>query len=227
MTDTFVLSAQTRTDFGTSAARRLRRKEDKVPAIIYGGKESTLPIVIEHRHIKKALENEGFYSHILTLDVDGKKEKTVLKAIQRHPSRPRILHMDFLRVSSKEKIAMHVPLHFEGEDVAPGLKTDGGIVLKNMTDVEIECLPGDLPEFIKVDISEMKLDQVLHLSDLKIPQGVEIVTLALGPEHDEPVVGIHLPRVAVEETVVEEEELPAEGEEGAEEGGEEKSEGKD
>ena len=197
MSNEFTLTAVTRQDVGKGASRRLRRLEDKVPAVVYGAEQDAVSLELEHRFVIKALENEAFYSHILALSVDGKKEKVVLKALQRHPSKARILHMDFLRVSAKEKLTMQVPLHVLGEEVAPGVKLEGGNVSRLMTSVEVSCLPGDLPEFLEIDISELKMGESIHLSDIRLPKGVEFVTDIA--ESDQAVISINKPRAAVEE----------------------------
>jgi len=202
MSNQFELHAELRHDQGKGASRRLRRLADKVPGIIYGGGEQPVSLSFEHKQLTKALENEAFYSHILTIQVDGKKQQAVLKALQRHPFKPRILHMDLLRITGKEKIQMQVPLHFTGEDNAPGVKLSNGIVSHIISTVEVRCLPADLPEYIEVDLSKMALDQSLHLSELKLPKGVELVALLHGidAEHDLPVASIHMPRAATEES---------------------------
>lgn len=207
MAKQFELVAERRNEIGKGASRRLRRLEAKVPGILYGGNEAALPILVEHRFLTKALENEAFYSHILTIKVDGKEHKAILRDLQRHPFKPRILHFDLQRVSAHEKIHMQVPLHFIGEEDAPGVKESEGVISHLMANVEIRCLPGDLPEFIEVDISKLALDESLHLSQLVLPKGVELAT-AVQPDSDRDaaVVNIHLPRIeAVEEPVVAEE----------------------
>jgi large subunit ribosomal protein L25 len=196
MAISFELEAQTRHAKGKGASRRLRRT-DQVPAILYGaGKEAT-PLVLDHNKVIVALQHESFYTHILTLKVDNQPEKVILKDLQRHAYKPRVMHMDFLRIRADEKLKMHVPLHFVGAELAPGVK-EGGLVSHVISDVEISCLPADLPEYIEVDVSTMALDQLLHLSELRLPQGVEIVALTHG--RDATVASIHLPR-AEEETV--------------------------
>ena len=223
MGNLFDLTVATRNDFGKAANRRSRRLQDVVPAIIYGGKEAPVPISLSHNLVIRALENEAFFSHILTLSVDGKaKQQVIVKAVQRHPGRPRILHMDFLRVSADVKLTMTVPLHFLNADTAPGV-LEGGVVNHTMSELEIRCLPANLPEFIEVDLANLALDEIIHLSQIKVPKGVEITLLAHGTDqaHDHAVVSIHVPRV-VEEPV--EEAAAAEGAEGAagEEGAEPK-----
>lgn len=200
----FELAVEPRETYGKGASRRLRNKENKVLGIIYGGEDKPQAVALAFNHVKKALENEAVFSHILTLNQKGKKERVVLKDIQRHPYLPKILHMDFLRVSENKPITMHVPLHFPGEKTAPGV-IEGGIVTHHMVELEVRCLPRDLPEFIEVDISQGTLDTVIHLSQLNLPKGVEMLAVIHGPEDDLPVVSIHKPKL-----VVEEEETPAE-----------------
>lgn len=201
----FELNAVVRDVLGKSASRRLRR-EEKVPGVVYGGGKDPVALTMEHKHIAKSLSHEAFYSHILTLKTGSDSERVILKDVQRHPYKPRIVHVDFQRVRADEKLHMHIPLHFVGAEIAPGVKDAGGLVSHIMSDVEISCLPDDLPEYIEVDISAMQLNDILHLSNLKLPKGVEII--ALSHDDDKPVVSIHMPRIE-EEPVVEETEAPA------------------
>ena len=194
----FNITAETRSDMGKGASRRLRR-EDKVPAVIYGAGKDAASITIDHNSLFHHLEHEAFYSHILNITVDGKKEKAVLKDLQRHPYKPTILHADFLRVDAKEKLRMNVPLHFTGGEDAPGVRIDGGMVTHNVSDVEISCLPGDLPEYLEVDLSELEMDHSLHLSDIKLPKGVEIVQLTHGADHDQPIAAVHKTRAVADD----------------------------
>jgi len=194
----FELNAQVREVFGSGASRRLRRLENRVPAILYGASEPPLPISLEHGQVLRALENEAFYSHILTVKLEGIEQKAVLKDLQRHAFKPRILHIDLMRVSAKEKITMSVPLHFKGEALAPGVKDEGGVLTKLMNSVEVRCFPATLPEYIEVDVSHLALDESILLSQLNVPQGVEL-TAAISHEEDRPVVNIHIPRAVVEE----------------------------
>ena len=195
----FELDAQVRHDMGKGASRRLRR-EEKVPGVIYGGGKAPVSLTFEHNKAAKALENEAFYSHILTLKINGEAERVILKDVQRHPFKPRLLHVDFQRIRADEKLHMHIPLHFLGGDVAPGVK-EGGVVSHIMSDVEIACLPDNLPEYLELDLSGMQLNDLKHLSDIKLPKGVEIIALTHG--NDKPVASIHLPRIE-EEPVIEE-----------------------
>lgn len=196
MTDKFTLDATSRADVGKGASRRLRHS-GKIPAIIYGANKQPTTINLEHQAVLRALENEAFYSHILTVNLDNKPEKVILRDLQRHPFKPRILHMDLQRISATEKFNMSIPLHFTGETVAPGVKVGGGIISHLLSEVEIRCLPADLPEFVEVDISNLELNQTVHLSDLPLPKGVEIVDLI--HNEDKPVVTIYIPRAVVEE----------------------------
>jgi large subunit ribosomal protein L25 len=208
----FQLNAELRTDMGKGASRRLRRA-GKVPGILYGGKKNPAAVTFPHKDVASSLENEAFYSHILTINVDGKAEKAVLKDLQRHPFKPLIMHLDLLRVTDTDKIRVHVPLHFIGEDVAPGVKLHNGIVNHLMKHVDLTCLAKDLPEYIEVDVSPLDVGESVHLSDLKLPTGVEIPGLVAESEHDLPVVTIVLPRAALE---VEEAAAPAAAPEGTE-----------
>jgi len=210
MSQEFVLKAFPRDDQGKGASRRLRREEGKIPAIIYGGDQGATPVSILHNEILKALEKESFFSHILTLDLDGKEESVILKDLQRHPYKPTLIHADFQRVDKDHEIHVNVPLHFLNEESAPAVKLQGGVVSHQMTEVEIICLPQDLPEYIEVDLTDVAMDQVVHLSDLKLPKGVRIAALQQGPEHDLPVLAIHKPKGAKAD------EAEGEGEEGGE-----------
>jgi large subunit ribosomal protein L25 len=196
MKNDFVMEASLRNDLGKGASRRLRR-EGKVPAVLYGGHKDATSLTMSHNELFHHLENEAFYSHILTIKIDGKDEQAVLKDLQRHPYKPVITHVDFQRVSASEKIRMHVPLHFVGGDMAPGVKVGGGIVTHNMNEVEVSCLPKDLPEFLAVDLSNCELNHSIHMSELKLGAGVELVELAHG--HDLPVGGVHATRATVSE----------------------------
>lgn len=197
MNVSFELNAQVRHDSGRGASRRLRR-DGKVPAIMYGGGQKPMSLALDQDAVRHSLENEAFYSHILTVNIDGQPVQAVLKDLQRHSYRPIILHMDLQRISETEELRMHVPLHFIGEAVAPGVKLGGGIISHLVTDVEVSCLPKYLPEFLEVDVSNLQLNETLHLSDIKLPEGVKIIALTHGPEHDLPVVSVHVPRAAVE-----------------------------
>lgn len=195
MASSFVFEAEARARTGRGDARRVRQA-GKVPAILYGGGQNPAGLVLDHNKVLKSLENEAVYSHVLTLNIDGKEEKAVLKDLQRHPSRPVIMHMDFQRVSAAEKIRVHVPLHFINQDISVGVKK-GGVVAHNMVDVEVICLPEHLPEFLEVDLAQVDVGQSVHLSELKVPEGVDIVALSHGgAEHDLSVAVIRSGRIA-------------------------------
>ena len=215
MSASFNLEAELRTDLGKGASRRLRH-EEKFPAVVYGAGKEPQSLTLDHKKFMHNLENEAFYSHILTLSVGGKEEQVVLKDLQRHPARIAVMHADFLRVSANEKLHMNIPLHFVNADACPGAK-EGGLITHSISEVEIACLPKDLPEYLEVDLSSLELDQSLHMSDITVPAGVELVELSHGAEHDQPVASVHMPRGASEA----EEDEAAAAEAPAAEGGEE------
>ena len=213
MTDSNVINAEVREGAGKGASRRLRH-QGKVPAIIYGAGRPPRALVFDHNRVLLKLENESFYSSILNIKVGEKSQAAILKDVQRHPARPQVMHMDFQRIVDDVEIKMNVPLHFIGEDAAPGIKTGGGSISRLLNDVEVSCLPKYLPEYLEVDISELELDEMLNLSDIKLPEGVEIPQLAPGIGNDQPMVSIHV----IKEVVIEEEELEGEVAEAGEEG---------
>ena len=188
MSNVFEFVAESRGQSGTNAARGVRR-EGKVPAVIYGGHAEPRMLVLSHNEVVKHLEHEAVYSHVLDVTVDGKTEKAILKGVQRNPARFQILHLDFMRVSMSETIKVHVPLHFTNENTSVGGKK-GGIATHSMVDVEVTCLPSALPEYIEVDLAKLDIGETLHLSDLMLPKGVEIVVLHQGADHDLPVVSM-------------------------------------
>lgn len=191
MSVTFELKAEPRGDLGKGASRRLRRA-GKVPAILYGGSQDPQPLVLSHLDVLNQLKNEAIYSHVLTLNFGDRTESVVLRDMQRHPFKPTILHMDFLRVSADRKLTVHVPLHFINEESSRGVKQQGGVVSRAMIDIEIACLPKDLPEFIEVDLIDLGIGGALHLTDIRLPAGVELADhIAAGSEQDSMVVSIH------------------------------------
>lgn len=192
----FEIEVEPREELGKCASRRLRHA-DKIPAVIYGAEDEPQSVVVDHTALMRNLEHEAFYSHILTIKLGKKKIKAVLKDLQRHPSKPRLLHADFLRVSEKEKIRMHVPLHFINEEKSPAVKVSKGIVTHMATNVEVSCLAKDLPEYIEVDLSQLEEGQTVHLSEINLPQGVELTALLAGS--DQPLASVHIPRSAGEE----------------------------
>ena len=196
MATKFELSAETRADQGKGASRRLRHA-GKVPGIIYGGNETPANISLSHQKLEQVVDNEKFYATIVTVDVAGAKQQVVVKDVQMHPAKNAIVHIDFQRVLADQPIRMHVPIHFLNEATSPGVKLQGGIVSHLRSDIEVSCLPKDLPEFVEVDMGQMKLNDSVKLSDLKLPAGVTVPELVHG--HDAPVVAIHAPRVEAEE----------------------------
>lgn len=217
MKDDFDLVAELREDRGKGASRRLRH-EGKVPAILYGAGRKPRALAFDQNKVLHKLENESFYSSVLNIKVGSKSQAVILKDLQRHPARHMVMHMDFQRIVDDVEIKMNIPLHFIGEDVAPGVKTGGGNVSRLMNDVEVECLPKHLPEYLEVDISGLELDEMLHMSDIKLPEGVEIPELAQGEGRDQAIVSVQVIKAVVEEEDIEEEaaegdadEAPAEG----------------
>ena len=205
MSNAFTLTAENRSHAGKGASRRLRRLHNKVPGIIYGGEAEPVMVSLEMRELKKALETEAFYSHVLTLKLDGKEQQAVLRDLQRHPATGFPTHADFLRVDQSHKITMVVPLHFTNEEKCIGVKKQGGEIHHNIAEVEVSCLPQNLPEYLTVDMTAVERDQVIHLSDVKLPAGVELTQLALGDDHDQPVAAVHTPKVRASEDSDEEE----------------------
>ncbi len=198
MTATFTLTAKARNDAGKGASRRLRRLAGELPAIVYGGEKAPQSISLIHKDLAKALEDEAFYSHIIKLTIDGSTEQVVLRALQRHPAKPIILHADFQRVDATHFITMRVPLHFTNQEKCVGVRQAGGLISHSLAEIEVRCLPQNLPEFIEVDMTDLNVGALLHISDLKLPAGVESVELSHGAAHDLPVVSVHLPRGAEE-----------------------------
>jgi large subunit ribosomal protein L25 len=190
MKTSFELTAEFRETQGKGASRRLRH-DGKVPAILYGGHLEARALTLSHQKLAIMLDNERFYSTILSLKVGSETQAAILKDVQRHPFKNAILHVDFQRVEENEKIRIAIPLHFKGEAVSPGVKSQGGIVSHMRNEVEVACLPKDLPEFIEVDLSGLSLNESIHLSQLKIPEGVQLMDLA---KEDSAVVAIHSPR---------------------------------
>ncbi len=182
MSKVFEFIAESREQSGKNVARRARR-QGGVPAVIYGGSVAPQMLVLNHNEVVKHLDHEAVYSHILDVVVDGKPEQAILKGVQRHPARVQILHLDFLRVSQTEVLKVHVPLHFINEQTSVGVKK-GGIAAHSLTDIEVSCLPSALPEFINVDLSGLDVGESMHLSDIVLPEGVEIIALSQGEEHN-------------------------------------------
>ena len=191
MKTSFELVADYRNDQGKGASRRLRR-DGKVPAILYGGGSDPRSLALDHTKLQLMLDNERFYTTILSIKVGSDNQSAILRDIQRHPYRNQIVHIDFQRVRDDEKLRVSVPFHFVNQATAPGVKTQGGIVSHLRNEVEISCFPKDLPEYIEVDMGAMQLNDALHLSDIKVPAGVEFVDLT--HDRDPAIVSIHSPR---------------------------------
>ncbi|MEM9323335.1 MAG: 50S ribosomal protein L25/general stress protein Ctc [Pseudomonadota bacterium] len=199
MADKIDLVAELREDQGKGASRRLRR-EGKVPAILYGAGRPPRAISLQHNKLIRALEDESFYSSVLNIKVGDKNQETILKDVQRHPAKPQILHIDLQRIVAGEAIRMSVPVHFLNEESAVGVKTQGGILNKMLNEVDVQCLPKDLPEYLEIDVAELEIGGLLNLSDLKLPKGVELIDLSHGEESDnKPLVQIVKSRAVVEE----------------------------
>ena len=207
------LNATLRDDMGKGASRRLRHT-DKLPAIVYGGEKDPVSITLEQKDVQKKLPDEHFYSQVLSLNIDGSSEDVLLRDIQHHPFRQEVMHMDFVRVDANHVVHVHTPLHFIGDDVAPGVKQEGGAISHVIMEVELECLPKDIPEFIEVDLSGLHTGDIVHLSDLNLPERVAILALKQGDEHDTAVASCHARKggAEVEEEEGEESEAPEGGE---------------
>lgn len=195
----FELAGEPRAQLGRTDARRLR-KAGKVPAVMYGGGDAPESLVLDHNALKNQMSREAFYTSILTLKIGPKSQQVIVKAVERHPARPLIMHMDFQRIREDVEITLNVPIHFINEASAKGVKEQGGVVNHLLTDVEVRCLPRYLPEYLEVDVTPLELNQIFHLSDIKLPEGVSLVALAHG--HDQPVVAVNPPRQEEEEAPV-------------------------
>jgi large subunit ribosomal protein L25 len=196
----FELAGEPRAQLGRTDARRLR-KAGKVPAVMYGGGDAPEPLILDHNALRNQMSREAFYTSILTLKIGPKTQQVIVKAVERHPARPMIMHMDFLRIREDVEITLNVPIHFLNEASAKGVKEQGGVVNHLLTDVEVRCLPRYLPEYLEVDVTPLELNQIFHLSDIKLPEGVTLVALAHG--NDQPVVAINPPREEEVEAPVE------------------------
>jgi large subunit ribosomal protein L25 len=189
---TYQVGADSRHDQGKGASRRLRRA-GKVPAVLYGGQGGPRSITLDHQQLLTLIDKEKFYSSIISVNVDAQSQPAIIRDVQMHPAKNAVVHVDLQRVVENEKLRIHLPIHFKGEAVAPGVKTQGGIVSHLIQDIEISCLPKDLPEFLELDLSAMNLNDTKHLADIPLPAGVVIPELA----HRNPVVvSVHSPRVA-------------------------------
>ena len=206
MTDLFTLDAEVRTDLGKGASRRLRHA-NKVPAIIYGEGKEPISLTLEHKNVFRAQQEEAFYSHVLTINVDGKPVECLLKDMQRHPFKQVVMHLDFLRINAKNAVQVNAPIHFLNEETAEKL---GGTMAHHMNEIAITCLPADIPEYIEIDVANLELGQTLHLSDITLPKGVTSDELAKGEDHDQAVVTLNAAKVVVEDEDEDAPEAPAE-----------------
>ncbi|EWH10303.1 ribosomal 5S rRNA E-loop binding protein Ctc/L25/TL5 [Catenovulum agarivorans DS-2] len=200
MSTTIELNASVRTEVGKGASRRLRHA-DKVPAVLYGAGKDAVALTLEHNKVLQAQEHEHFYSQVLHLNIDGEKVEAIVKDMQRHPFKPKVTHLDFQRVSADQALHTTVPVHFLNEEAATKA---GGVVSHHIAEIEVSCLPKDLPEFIEVDVAGLSVGETLHLTDVKFPAGVSSVELAKGADHDVAVVTIDKPKGAAEDDAEEE-----------------------
>jgi large subunit ribosomal protein L25 len=199
MSDQIELTAQLRTDIGKGASRRLRRQADLVPVVLYGAGKDAVSLSIPHKDLHKACETEAFFSQIITIKAAGDEAQAIIKDLQRHPAKDRILHADFFRVRMDQEITVEVPLHFINEELCPGVRLHSGQVAHNLTSIEISCLPGKLPEYIEVDIEKLEIGGSIHMSEIVLPQGVTITALQQGEDHDQVVVSVYEQRAEVVE----------------------------
>jgi len=206
MSSVFEFDAVSRVGAGTGSAKAIRRKGN-IPAVVYGGSAEPELIELNLNEIEKKLANEAVYSHVLKLNIGGNVQNAVLKGMQRHPAKDNVIHMDFLRVDMNEKIKVHVPLHFINEAESVGVKA-GGVVTHSMVELEVVCLPGDLPEYIEVDLANTDIGESVHLADIAAPEGVEILAMTHGEDHNLPVAQVVQTRSAASEDEVEEEVEP-------------------
>jgi large subunit ribosomal protein L25 len=194
MSDAFIVVAEARADEGKGASRRLRRLEGKIPAVIYGGDQPAQSLTLIRKDFEHMLENEACFSSILEVKVGGDSHNAIIKDIQRHPAKGFPMHADFLRVRMDQAIKVNVPLHFINEEQCAGVKLGGGMIQKQATDIEVQCLPKDLPEYLEVDMLAVELGQIVHLSDISLPAGVTSTALELGEDHDLAIASVIAPR---------------------------------
>ncbi len=194
MSDAFIVVAEARADAGKGASRRLRRLEGKIPAVIYGGDQPAQSLTLIRKDFEHMLENEACFSSILEVKVGGESHNAIIKDIQRHPAKGFPMHADFLRVRMDQAIKVNVPLHFINEEQCTGVKLGGGMIQKQATDIEVQCLPKDLPEYLEVDMLAVELGQIVHLSDISLPAGVTSTALELGEDHDLAIASVIAPR---------------------------------
>jgi large subunit ribosomal protein L25 len=194
MSDAFIVVAEARADKGKGASRRLRRLEGKIPAVIYGGDQPAQSLTLIRKDFEHMLENEACFSSILEVQIGADTHNAIIKDIQRHPAKGFPMHADFLRVRMDQAIKVNVPLHFINEEQCTGVKLGGGMIQKQATDIEVQCLPKDLPEYLEVDMLDVELGQIVHLTDISLPAGVTSTALELGEDHDLAIASVIAPR---------------------------------
>lgn len=222
MPDLLTIDASQREEVGTSTSRRLRRQQDQVPGVVYGGEEGPVHFMIDYRRIAKVVEDEAFFSQVLSLTLGDRSEQVVLRELQRHPATEKVVHVDFLRVQEDRELQVSIPFHFLNEEACVGVRLNGGMISHNLTEVQVSCLPRDLPEFIEIDLEHLDIGDSVHLSDIELPPGVSFVVLAQGDDRDDQIVNVHMPRGM--SLLDEEEQELVEGEEDEEETPEEPEE---
>jgi len=196
MSSKFTLDAEMRDDLGKGASRRLRR-ENKVPAVLYGAGRPAWSLTLKESQLARNLQEEAFYAAIIELTLDGKQQKVFLRDLQRHPAKETVMHVDLQRVRDDVEMTVVLPLHYLNEDIAHGVKMEGGQIMHNAVDIEITCLPGVLPQYIEVDMVDVKLGESVHLSSVKLPEGVVSTQLSYGEDHDQPIASIITPKAEV------------------------------
>ena len=221
MSEQLAIDATLRSDLGKGASRRLRRNADQIPAIIYGAGKEPTSLTLIRKDLEKALENEAFFSQVIDVNIEGDVQQAILKDLQRHPAKNRVMHADFLRVDANKPIKVHVPLHFINEEKCHGVKIEGGIIEHMLVEIEVLSLPADIPEYIEVDMLEVTTADIIHISDLKLPEGVTSTALALGEDHDMAVASVAAKRGGKDEDEEEGAAAEAPAEDGDEEGGDE------
>jgi len=195
MSNKYTLDAEMRDDLGKGASRRLRR-ENKIPAVLYGAGRPAWSLTLKEFQLVRNLQEEAFYAAIIELTLDGKQQKVFLRDLQRHPAKETVLHVDLQRVRDDVEMTVVLPLHYLNEDIAHGVKMEGGQIMHNAVDIEITCLPGVLPEYIEIDMADIKLGESVHLSSIKLPEGVVSTQLSYGEDHDQPIASIIMPKAA-------------------------------
>ncbi len=221
MSEQLAIDATLRSDLGKGASRRLRRNADQIPAIIYGAGKEPTSLTLIRKDLEKALENEAFFSQVIDVNIEGDVQQAILKDLQRHPAKNRVMHADFLRVDANKPIKVHVPLHFINEEKCHGVKIEGGIIEHMLVEIEVLSLPADIPEYIEVDMLEVTTADIIHISDLNLPEGVTSTALALGEDHDMAVASVAAKRGGKDEDEDEGAAAEAPAEDGDEEGGDE------